>query len=732
MSTSSPTLRIRPYRRFLTSAFHRRFVHASALALLVCWDDAFWLGSKTSYFWSWFPISLTGVRAVLIFVSCLAVFILRVATLQLGRRTTTSPFNTFRRSLFSLSTLQILFWYVFSAWWFSEVYIWSSRKSENLGWIIKGDMSTPDRLNERPIYLRSVFLMLALCQTAIHVCSDYSSVHIPVSALTKTPEPDSRTHKLPPISMRVQNAMPRITRRCAAVCALVALFGPIVYALFLRQTFWSWHLRFAKLIYSLPRSDARPTGYPPGKPKFMLRSFGVGLLLMLTWETTSFFFSTFLAQEPLKKDQPLSTGSKDPNGTLITGLKAKRNVVKTFAFWELVILAQKNPERRKVIFADIGREGGPAWNQMLSAALNVVQGINSRIEAVTTKPRPKDEAPNPETMEIDSLPCIAPPIKERPIFASSPPPQTRTEEIESYIDWGAKRIGQSKHPYEPPISKWKGLLKYVTPAGIPPENLNLRALFRWFSSLLQKSPVGWFFLTTFSRKVSTTILGFPYSNAAVIIDAIEATTRMLVASLSEDIYGKVISGVPTTVRTFTATVNAIESFVQDHVKEEAGPDEDIEEVEIVLARLKAGLAELLSAFQLYLTDQGLSAVEHRAAQNACAKGRLLPEREERRKEQNRQAAEIEKARQRERELELEAEAEAQQKGDDRRRVDDKKDGGAEKGKDRAVKKDKDKAKQNAERRPQKRLEPQDPARKKLFQNTVPKSTGRSREMEMVR
>ncbi|ERF75577.1 hypothetical protein EPUS_04557 [Endocarpon pusillum Z07020] len=597
---------------------------------------------------------------------------------------------------------------------------------------MKGDMSTPDRLNERPIYLRSVFLMLALCQTAIHVYSDYSSVHIPVSAPAKTPEPDSRTHKLPPISMRVQNAIPRITQRCAAVCVLVALFGPFIYALFLRQTFWSWHLRFAKLIYSLPRSDARPTGYPPSKPKFMLRSFGVGFLLMLTWETTSFFFSTFLAQEPLKKDQPLSTGSKDPNGTLITGLKATRNLVKTFAFWELVLLAQKNPERRKVIFADIGREGGPAWTQMLSAALNVVQGINSRIEAATTKPRPKDEAPNPDTMEIDSLPCIAPPIKERPIFASSPPPQTRTEEIESYIDWGAKRIGQSKNPYEPPISKWKGLLKYVTPAGIPPENLNLRALFRWFSSLLQNSPIGWFFLTTFARKVNTTILGCPHSNAAVIIDAIEATTRMLVASLSEDTYGKVISGVPTTVRTFTATVNAIESFVQDHVKEEAGPDEDIEEVEIVLARLKTGLAELLSAFQLYLTDQGLSAVEHRAAQNACAKGRLLPEREERRKEQNRQVAEMEKARQRERERELEAEAEAQQKGDDGRRNDHKKDGGAEKGKDRAAKKDKDKAKQNAERRPQKRLEPQDPARKKLFQNTVPKSMGRNREMEMVR
>lgn len=38
----------RPYRRILTSALHRRFVHASALALLVCYIVAFSIGSKSS------------------------------------------------------------------------------------------------------------------------------------------------------------------------------------------------------------------------------------------------------------------------------------------------------------------------------------------------------------------------------------------------------------------------------------------------------------------------------------------------------------------------------------------------------------------------------------------------------------------------------------------------------------------------------------------------------------
>jgi hypothetical protein len=39
---------IRPYRRFLNSALHTRLQHASLLALLLSWDNAFWVGSQTS------------------------------------------------------------------------------------------------------------------------------------------------------------------------------------------------------------------------------------------------------------------------------------------------------------------------------------------------------------------------------------------------------------------------------------------------------------------------------------------------------------------------------------------------------------------------------------------------------------------------------------------------------------------------------------------------------------
>lgn len=353
---------------------------------------------------------------------------------------------------------------------------------------------------------------------------------------------------------------------------------------------------------------------------------------MFLWETTSFFFTNCLLQQPLKKDRPLSAGSKDPNGTLLNGLKSKRDLVKTFAFWELLLIAQTNPDRRKAIFADIDREDGQMWSQMLGAALDVVRSIDSRIEAATTAPKATEESLDPDAMEIDSLPRIAPPIKVGSIFADSPPPQTRTEEIEFVIDRGAKRIGQSKNPIYPPVSEFTKSLKSVKPSeGSSLEALYSRGLKESLWNLLEKSAIGWFFSTTFERRVNAVIIGSPHSNAAFLVDAIEATTRMLVASLSEDIYGKVIASVPIVVRTFTGTIRATENFVQQ-VKEEAVEETDIDEVETILSRLKASLAELLSAFQLYLTDVGLSAAEHKQAQNASRPARLLPERRERKKQ----------------------------------------------------------------------------------------------------
>lgn len=158
LTAAPPKPRTKPYRRFLTSAFHRRFVHASVLALLLCYFESIWLGEKTSrklhrpgdlervvnessrpVFWSWFPFGPVGFRALALFISVLSIFSLRVAQMHIGEMKTDSSWNTFVRNIFQpLYAIQTLGWYLISAFVFMEVYIWSSSEKANLHWVVQG------------------------------------------------------------------------------------------------------------------------------------------------------------------------------------------------------------------------------------------------------------------------------------------------------------------------------------------------------------------------------------------------------------------------------------------------------------------------------------------------------------------------------------------------------------------------------------------------------------------
>lgn len=58
--------------------------------------------------------------------------------MHIGARTTNSPLQTFKQYALQFNTLQTLVWYLFSAWWFSEVYVWSQSKDADLNWVVEG------------------------------------------------------------------------------------------------------------------------------------------------------------------------------------------------------------------------------------------------------------------------------------------------------------------------------------------------------------------------------------------------------------------------------------------------------------------------------------------------------------------------------------------------------------------------------------------------------------------
>jgi nucleoporin NDC1 len=264
--------------------------------------------------WSWLPFGPVGIRTGLLFICAFAIFVLRVAQLHVGIRTTNSPFQTFRGYLFKYQTAQTAGWYIFSAWLFSEVYIFSAPSSANIQWILGGNNQGRPRLNERPIYLMSYFFMLALLQTVYHLLYDYDRINLPVKKTGHSPSSPSA---------QLKAVLPGLISSSIKRAFVMILTAPLIYAFTIRKFAWEWTFYFARIFWKLPRSTALPA-ISPFYYTFICRTFSAGLILISLWEVGNAVFSAYVTQEPLKNERPITYESRDPNGSLLTGLRGKK------------------------------------------------------------------------------------------------------------------------------------------------------------------------------------------------------------------------------------------------------------------------------------------------------------------------------------------------------------------------------------------------------------------------
>ncbi|KAM5469658.1 hypothetical protein MauCBS54593_004212 [Microsporum audouinii] len=573
--------------------------------------------------------------------------------MHVGARIATSHFHNFRLSALSFTCIQTVIWYLFSAWWFSEVYKWSSPADAKLNWVNPGKSYERSQLNERPIYLHSFFIMLALIQSSQHLYFDWDEVPVPVAK--RNPLTTSRrTHRLAPLSTQFNNIALDIIRESVIIAFITTFVGPIIYMLIFRRTAWNWTLHFAKLFWDFPRSAADPPGLMPPIHFLMLyQCMTSGSMLVILWKISNFLFSAFLGQAPLRKGQPLTSGAADPNGSLINGLKSKKGTVLAFAFWELCLISQEFPDRRKEIFKDIDRNGGSAWNQILKASEEVIKGITTRIQEFQT-PQPqattaaggqKEPAPNTPEM-VQTLPRITQPSKNENILLASPKPGTRTEKFEAAFGPIAKSYGQSQDWTPAAKAKARAAMDRASNVLLSPEQKRTLSNSAQELKLLtspsgasgspnpiiqhiMRSPLGFPFRQPFSNRLRGIVLGSPNSKLAAIVDATESLKCLLIASLEEDQFGRVQADVPSVVKLFTQTIIALESFVgkdglQPHWSDvdlaSPGGEENfrsVEQVEIVISTLKNGLSELLGAFSLYLNEVGVVGRDLQQAREAA-------------------------------------------------------------------------------------------------------------------
>lgn len=255
-----------------------------------------------------------------------------------------TQFDTFRRYAPRTSNILTLTFYMFSAWFYSEVYIWSQSVEDKLGFTELGREYERIKLNERPLFLRYLFVALAVVQSGVHIFRDYDKIDVAAMKPKKEREDSAAApvrRGLRPRQVLVKR-LPAMAQRSVSLMATTLLLGSVVYFVGLRSLIWEWYYSFSRNLWSLSKTS-RPTGLAPFLP-LVAKFVAEGSLLVLLWKFVNAAFDLYIAQEPLKNDKPITNDSKDPNGTLLNGLKSKKEAVKVSAT-EVAICAKLTKPR---------------------------------------------------------------------------------------------------------------------------------------------------------------------------------------------------------------------------------------------------------------------------------------------------------------------------------------------------------------------------------------------------
>lgn len=293
-------------------------------------------------------------------------------------------------------------------------------------------------------------------------------------------------------------------------------------------------------------------------------------------------------------------------------------------------IAERFEGRRKNIYVDIDRKGGSTWSQILVLCLDTIKGIDLRIAEYLD---PKAAATKTEKEElIPELPKLGQPLKDGlntsgDLFSSPPPPNSRGVGLIQAVGTFAKNHGQSPPQSHPTTRRLLAQAEGVVLSQKQRDELASQgpsALFKDSALWFLHTRLGWPFRQEYRRRVATIVLGSPYGDIGIIIDAIDSLTRFAVRSLKEDGYGNVQRDVKLIIQTFTHTVSNLEKFKNtigfhwtdvDRIQE--SPESDI-----ILAALKGGLNELINAFGDYSEDLRLSQSEMRMAREAATPAQL--------------------------------------------------------------------------------------------------------------
>ncbi|KAG7127690.1 Nucleoporin NDC1 like protein [Verticillium longisporum] len=607
-----------PYKDFLQPALHRRFSTTSTLLLALVYIQAILLGQWNSFLWSWFPIGPVGIRTLFLFASALTVIILRISQYHVGKRASTSAISGALPNLITIQALEAWVAYTISSALFGLVFLWSASADSKLNWIstMSGDRG---RLNERPVFLSFYLLVAATFQAIMHIICDTDRITIDVNKARKSPVTNGGASSTTPLTVLLTK-LPGVVANAVMRAIGVYALAVTLYSTIFRGAAWSWAMTFFRPFNNLPKSNMLPVDWPWFKGSTLMQCLWAGVLLSCTWEIGNYAFSRFMVKAPLKNGNPLTNESKDPNGSLLNGLKSKKMPIRCFALWELAHIAREFELRRKAIFEDIDRKDGPMWSQVFVICLDIVKGLEQRVDNYG-KPPPAPVA-QPEPV-VEQKPRILAPPKDDPIFQARPASRSMRGEIEKTLTQATQAPGHTPVSQLSPIAKKtfrnardRVLTKEQQEALTSPQVVGqFQAL---ATTVLRADYIGWWFRQDFRRLLTAAVLGSPHSELSHHLNAIEILSAMAVHSLTEDKFGNVHKDIGPIVRTFTAVIKRLEAFKASfpvHWTDVEG-SKSTPEVDEVIKALKAGLSQVVQEFEPYIRDLRLTRTDIRLAKEA--------------------------------------------------------------------------------------------------------------------
>ncbi|KAI0505307.1 nucleoporin protein Ndc1-Nup [Xylaria bambusicola] len=628
---ATPVARRAPYKDFLQPALQRRFAGTATILLGLAYFESLTLSRWNSLILPWFPLGPSGPRALALFICVLPIIILRIANAHMGIRTSNSLFDTLFHTVLRPSTIETVLTYIISAFLFSQVYLMSTPEEAGIRWISQA--TGRSRLNEHALFYTVNLLVLGLVQGITHTALDMDRLVLGVVEGTRggnagnAPDAngngtDSEGDAARPSdtenwAAKIGERTPVLLVRCGMLAITVAMVNYTVLYYFIRIPAWRSAMGFFRFFYKdLPKYNFPVTG-APWSVWMLGRTTWASFLLSLLWYFGEIAFRVQLSREPLKRGQPLSSESKDPSGSLLNGLKSKKPRIFAFAMWELAFIARDYAARRQAIFEDIDRKDGPMWSQIYAVCMETVRELERRVDEWGKAPAPPEPAPAP-TQPRERL---SQPLRANDVLA--PRHVAKTSLVTNTVAQLVTSPGRTPAQDWAPVIKRKAgqvadqVLTQQQREAVRPEALqgHLGTLSLRIMALPIVGPI---FQQSFGRRLAKAVLGSPYAETSVYINAAYALSRLAVHSLAEDRYGNVQRDVPTIIRTFTTVIRKLETFRDGFPTHwtDLAQNRQCPEVSEVLNALKDDLAALVEAFGPYSGDLRLSRADMRLAREA--------------------------------------------------------------------------------------------------------------------